>query len=55
MFSEWITETFPNETERQAYMARNYIPNCSLDIKNFREFIEKRTEMITNAIKKMLN
>ena len=55
MFSEWITETFPNDTERQTYMERNYIPNCSLDIKNFREFIEKRTEMITKAIKKMLN
>ncbi|MBP5437693.1 MAG: DUF262 domain-containing protein [Treponema sp.] len=55
MFDEWIEEEYPNENDRKAYMDRNYIPNCSLDIKNFKEFIKKRTELITKAIKNMLN
>ncbi|MGI5115626.1 DUF262 domain-containing protein [Treponema sp. SP13] len=54
MFIEWIVETYPDETDRKMYMERNYIPNCSLDIKNFREFIKKRTGLITKAIKNML-
>ena len=54
MFDEWIMESYPNENDRRAYMERNYIPNCSFDIKNFMEFIEKRTELISKAIKKML-
>lgn len=54
MFDEWIIETYPDENDRKAYMERNYIPDCSLDIKNFKEFIEKRTELISNAIKNML-
>lgn len=54
MFAEWIMEAFPNKTNREAYMERNYIPNCSLEITNFKEFIMKRTELITKAIKNML-
>lgn len=55
MFDEWIVEMYPDENDRKMYMERNYIPNCSLDIKNFKEFIEKRKELITKAIKNMLN
>ncbi len=53
MFNEWIKDYYPNKNDRIAYMERNYIPDCSLEITNFRVFIEKRTELITKAIKKM--
>ena len=55
MFDEWIEESYPDEIARKTYMERNYIPNCSLNIKNFKEFIEKRKELIAGVIKKMLN
>ena len=53
-FDEWIMETYPNESDRKLYMQRNYIPDCGLAITNFKEFIEKRKDLIRNAIKEKL-
>lgn len=54
MFDQWIEIAYPDKTERVLYMERNYIPNVSLDIRNFREFIEKRSELIKKEIKELL-
>jgi hypothetical protein len=49
-FSEWISEKYPRENDRKQYMERNYIPDVSLELKNFKEFIEKREELIINEL-----
>ncbi|MBB5226544.1 DUF262 domain-containing protein [Treponema ruminis] len=54
ILDEWIMETYPNESDRKLYMQRNYIPDCGLAITNFKEFIEKRKDLIRNAIKEKL-
>ncbi len=53
-FSKWILEKYPNENDRKQYMARHYIPDCSLEMTNFREFIEKRKKLIADAFKNLI-
>jgi hypothetical protein len=53
-FSKWIEEKYPNEKERKQYMERHYIPDCSLEMINFRDFIEKRKNLIVDAFKKLI-
>ncbi|HQF78488.1 MAG TPA: hypothetical protein PLO40_09770, partial [Spirochaetota bacterium] len=53
-FSKWILEKYPNENDRKQYMERHYIPDCSLEMTNFREFIEKRKKLIANAFKNLI-
>ncbi len=53
-FKEWITRTYPDETERKEYMKRHCIPDIDLSLDNFMEFIEKRKELMTKKFKEML-
>jgi uncharacterized protein with ParB-like and HNH nuclease domain len=53
-FDQWIEKRYPKRNGRQSYMERNYIPPVSLKMDNFKEFVEKRTELITKRLKKIL-
>lgn len=53
-FSKWIKEQYPDKTDRNAYMKRNYIPNIDLSLENFDEFVDEREELLTSAFKKLL-
>jgi len=54
-FKEWLTETYPDENERKDYMKKNHIPiDIDLSFDNFEEFIEKRSDLVRNYLKKIL-
>lgn len=53
-FSKWILEKYPNDNDRKQYMERHYIPDCSLEMANFKEFIEKRKKLIADAFKNLI-
>ncbi len=54
-FKTWLYETFQDETSRNDYMKKHYIPqNIDLDFSNFEEFIRKREELQKQALKKYL-
>lgn len=53
-FSKWMEEKYPNKKERTQYMERHYIPDCSLEMTNFKEFIEKRKNLIVDAFKNLI-
>ncbi|MBN1968495.1 MAG: hypothetical protein JW870_03930 [Candidatus Delongbacteria bacterium] len=53
-FSKWIEDKYPNTNDRKQYMERHYIPNCSLEMVNFKEFIEKRKKHIADAFRKLI-
>ncbi len=53
-FEAWIIDAYPNKKDRKAYMDRNYIPDVSLSLDNFQEFIEEREKLIVAAFKKLL-
>ncbi len=56
VFSEWIERTYPDIDERTKYMDKNYIPkDISLDLKNFKEFIEMREGLIKQKFNKVRN
>ena len=54
-FDVWIKEKYPNRDDRKAYMKTNYIPDdVDLSLGNFKEFIEKREELIVSKFKRLL-
>jgi len=53
-FDAWLTEKYPSKAERKDYLAKHYIPDVDLSLANFREFIEKREQMLVKAFKKLL-
>ena len=53
LFDQWLIESFPAPADRRIYMERNYIPDVDLGFDNFKEFIEKRKELMTIAYKKL--
>lgn len=53
-FNLWIMQEFSDANRRNDYMQKHYIPNVDLSISNFREFIEKRNEIIKIELTKNL-
>lgn len=54
-FKQWLNETFPNENERKDYMKKHYIPiDIELDFDNFKEFVEKRSDLIKTHLRQIL-
>ncbi|MDB8803586.1 GmrSD restriction endonuclease domain-containing protein [Romboutsia sp. 1001216sp1] len=53
-FSIWINEMFENDQSRNDYITKHYIPNVDLNILNFKEFIEKRNDILKNELSKRL-
>lgn len=53
-FNIWLSEKYPLPQERDNYMSKHYIPDISLDIKEFLTFIEKRDQILLDEFKKRL-
>ena len=53
-FDVWISEKYPNDDDRKAYMARNHIPDIDLSLENFREFVKEREKLIVSAFENLL-
>jgi len=54
-FNVWLLEQYPDSIERKDYMKKHYIPqDINLSLENFEEFIEKRTELITQKFYEIL-
>lgn len=53
-FDSWFLKNFTTEVDQKDYKNKHYIPECSLDIMNFREFITKRNELLTKKLKEIL-
>ena len=53
-FDEWLDEKYPDATERKDYVQRNCIPDIDLSFGNFKEFIQKREELLRQKLKENL-
>jgi hypothetical protein len=53
-FDIWIDEKYPKVIDKKAYMERNYIPDISFEVDNFKLFIDKRKELIRKKLKNVL-
>lgn len=53
-FEEWFNETFKDGSAKSDYLAKHYIPNVSLKFTNFKEFVEKRRELIYQKVKSIV-
>jgi len=54
-FKQWLDSTIQNTDEYEKYLKTHYIPdNISLDFNNFKEFLEKREELIIKKLKTVL-
>lgn len=53
-FKEWLHKTYPSETERKDYMAKNYIPDVDLSLNNFDIFISEREKLLKDRYQKIL-
>ena len=55
-FDQWLDETYPSGTSgRTAYMQTNYIPSDSgLRFEDFKEFIEKRKSLMSEAFRRLI-
>ncbi len=53
-FDKWLGEAYPDSTERKEYMKTNGIPDINLSFDNFKEFIEKREELLRQKLRKNL-
>ena len=53
-FDEWFNEINPDETYAYHYREIHYLPDMEYSYDNFLMFIEKRQELLRNALKKVL-
>ncbi|MGG0277795.1 GmrSD restriction endonuclease domain-containing protein [Bacillus rhizoplanae] len=53
-FEEWLNETYKDNTARNDYLAKHYIPSVSLEFANFEEFIEKRRKQLYQKLKSIV-
>jgi hypothetical protein len=53
-FDKWVVEVFPEESARNAYMKKNFIPNIELSLKNFPQFIQLRKALLVDEFQKLL-
>ena len=53
-FEVWLNETYPDETDKNAYKKKHLIPDISLNFDNFIQFFEKRKELMEQRFKEIL-
>ncbi len=53
-FKKWIVGSRPKDQERRDFLARNLIPNIDLDFANFKQFVNKRREAMTEKYMELL-
>ncbi|MGB8216188.1 MAG: DUF262 domain-containing protein [Candidatus Methanoperedens sp.] len=53
-FEKWLDQIYPDEQDKKEFMKKHYIPDIDLSFDNFEEFINERTELITNKFKSII-
>ena len=53
-FKEWLDETCSGEQARRDFLQKNFIPDIDLNLSNFEAFIEKRTDLMREKFKNLL-
>lgn len=53
-FSQWLSEKYPDKSDRKEYMKRHYIPDIDLTLDNFEEFVQKREKLLVAAFKNLM-
>jgi len=53
-FQQWLNKNHSEKGERFEYLSRNYIPDIDLSIANFREFIDRRRELLRAKFTELL-
>lgn len=53
-FDDWVKSVYPNKSLRSDYFARHYIPNTSLGLENFLQFISDRKILIRSKLESIL-
>lgn len=53
-FNEWIAKIYPDQSKRNVYMDKHYIPNINLDLANFDIFLEQRRQLLINKLASIL-
>lgn len=53
-FETWLSETYKDNSAKNDYLNKHYIPNVSLKLTNFEEFIENRTNLLFDKLKTIL-
>lgn len=50
-FNEWVNSVYKDDTSKKDYFRKHFIPKTDLHITNFREFIDKRKELLFQDLK----
>ncbi|HSI66422.1 MAG TPA: DUF1524 domain-containing protein, partial [Planococcus sp. (in: firmicutes)] len=50
-FVEWVDKNYKDTQSKNDYFNKHFIPDVDLSLNNFREFIEKRKELLFQALK----
>jgi hypothetical protein len=53
-FKKWLYARHANDIDRRDFMRKHYIPEIELDFKNFKEFMDKRKDLIKQKFKEIL-
>lgn len=53
-FDVWLNEKYPDKEPRSRYMERHYLPDTDLSLGKFKEFVEKRNELMIGALRSLL-
>ena len=53
-FDVWLNKTYTDESKREKYMDENCIPKIDLSFGNFKEFVEKRENLLRQKLKENL-
>ena len=53
-FENWLKSAYGNEGERDLYKNQHAIPKMDYNIKNYLEFIEKRSKLMKSKFGKIL-
>jgi uncharacterized protein with ParB-like and HNH nuclease domain len=54
-FADWLAKTCESAQARERYMKLHFIPDVDLSFSNFREFVDKRREMLRDELKQVLH
>lgn len=54
-FEVWVDKVYKDAQSKNDYFIKHFIPKVDLNLSNFEEFIEKRTELFFDALKAKVN
>jgi len=54
LFDEWIAKKYPDQSKRNDYMDKHYIPNIDLKVLNYDNFIVQRRQLLIGQLTSLL-